>query len=77
MGWIAKAGFFFRVLGTKPKGLWRNLSLLKAKGIVWVDAAHKWFADSFVSYLIYATDPVINNGVRTIVPSIVKGCCNK
>ena len=74
MGWTAKAGFFFRVLGTKPTGLWRNLSLLKAKGGVWVDAAHKRFADCFVSYLIYATDPVIKNGVRAIVPSVIKGC---
>ena len=72
MGWTAKAGFFFRVLGTKPTGLWRNLSLLKAKGVVWVDAAHKWFADSFVSYLIYTTDPIINNGVCAVVPSVVK-----
>ena len=74
MGWTAKEGFFVRVLGTKPTGLWRNLSLLKAKGVVWVDAAHKRFADFFVSYLIYATDPVVNNCVRAIVPSVVKGC---
>ena len=74
MGWTAKAGSFFRVLGTKPTGLWRNLSLLKAKGVVWVDAAHKWFANFFMGYLIDTTDPVINNGVRAIVPSVVKGC---
>ena len=73
-GWTAKAGSFFHVLGTRPTGLWRNLSLLKAKGVVWVDAAHKWFANFFMGYLIYTTDPVINNGVRAIVPSVVKGC---
>ena len=74
MGWTAKAGSFFHVLGTKPTALWRALSLLKAKGVVWVDATHKRFTDSFVSYLIYATDPVVNNGVRAIVPSVIKSC---
>ena len=74
MSWTAKADSFFRVFGTKPTGLWRNLSLLKAKGVVWADAAHKRLANFFMGYLIYAADPVINNGVCAIVPSVVKGC---
>ena len=74
MGWTAKEGFFVRVLGTKPTGLWRNLSLLKAKGVVWADVAHKWLANFFMGYLIYTTDPVVNDGVRAIMPSVVKGC---
>jgi hypothetical protein len=73
----AKADFFFHVLGTRPIDLWRTLSLLKAKWVVRVDAAHKWFADYFVSYLIYATYPVINNCVSAIVPSVVKSFLNK
>ena len=71
-GLTAKADLFFHILGTRPIDLWRNLSLLKAKGVVWVDAAHKRFADSFVSYLVNATDPVVDNCVRAIVPSVVK-----
>ena len=66
------ADFFFHVLGTKTANLWRTLSLLKAKGVVWVDTAHKWFVYFFVSDLIYATDPVVYNGVCAIVPSVVK-----
>ena len=70
----ARADFFFHVLGTMPIDLWRNLSLLKAKGVVWADAAHKRLANFFMGYLIYAADPVINNGIRTVVPSVVKSC---